>query len=175
MNAERQFEIPVVSFVAMSGTGKTTLIEKVIPELKVMGLRLAVVKHDVHGFEMDHPGKDTWRFSQAGADMVVISSHDKFALIEKPVKEYNLRDIISKIHDVDLIIVEGYKKERKATILVIRSDEGIKEASDIQIDIPSEDLLAVASNIPADYGIPCYDLNDAAGIAREIVKYINKR
>ena len=76
-------EIPLIAFSAYSGAGKTTLIEKLIVELKAQGLRLAVVKHDGHDFEIDHEGKDSWRFAQAGADMTVICSDERTAVIEQ--------------------------------------------------------------------------------------------
>lgn len=78
-------KIPVISIVAKSGTGKTTLMEKIIKELKLKNYKLAVIKHDAHSFEIDKPGKDTWRHAQAGADIVAISSPEKVALIEKGI------------------------------------------------------------------------------------------
>jgi len=75
--------IPVISFVGNSGVGKTTFLEKLIVILKARGYRLAAIKHDVHEFEVDYPGKDSWRLTQAGADIVVLSSADKLALIER--------------------------------------------------------------------------------------------
>jgi molybdopterin-guanine dinucleotide biosynthesis protein MobB len=102
--------IPIVSFVGNSNTGKTTLIEKVIPELKKLGYRVAVVKHAHHGFEMDQPGKDSWRFAQAGSDLVVIASPQKIVLIEQTDKELYLDKLIPRIADkVDVILTEGYK------------------------------------------------------------------
>jgi len=73
----------IVSFVGKSDVGKTTVLEKVVRELKKRGYRVAVVKHDIHGFEIDRPGKDTWRFAQAGSDVVVISSKNKMAMISE--------------------------------------------------------------------------------------------
>ena len=87
--------VPIITFVGKSGTGKTTLLEQLIPMLKARGLRLAVLKHDAHHFEMDKPGKDTYRFTAAGADVVTISNAEKFAMIEQPEQELSLRDIIS--------------------------------------------------------------------------------
>ena len=72
--------IPVIAFSAWSGTGKTTLIEKLIRELKGRGLRIAVIKHDGHSFDIDHEGKDSWRFTKAGADITMISSAEKTAI-----------------------------------------------------------------------------------------------
>lgn len=98
--------IPIIAFSAWSGTGKTTIIEQLIAALKSKGLRLAVIKHDAHDFEIDKEGKDSWRFSQAGADMTIISSQKKTALIEQ--RSLELSEIIDMVHDVDLIILEGY-------------------------------------------------------------------
>ena len=100
--------IPAIAFAAYSGTGKTTLIEKIIRCLKEKGVRLAVIKHDAHDFDIDHEGKDTWRFTQAGADMTIIGSSVKTAIIDQ--REHSVQEIISRISGVDLILVEGYTK-----------------------------------------------------------------
>lgn len=94
----------VISVVAKSGSGKTTLLEKVIRILKEKNIKLAVIKHDAHSFEMDKPGKDTWRHAQAGADIIAISSPEKFAMIEKRGHEITLDEIVDRIEGVDLII-----------------------------------------------------------------------
>ncbi len=75
--------IPIVSFVGKANSGKTTLLEKVVRELKLKGYRVAVIKHSPHGFEMDHPGKDSWRLTQAGSDIVALSSSDKAVFVER--------------------------------------------------------------------------------------------
>lgn len=158
--------IPVISFVAKSGTGKTTLIEKVTKELKGRGLRIAVIKH-AHAFEIDRPGKDSWRYAQAGADIVAVSSSDKFAIIEKRQKEMSLDEIASRISGVDLILVEGYKKEKnRPKIEVFRSEVSKELLSD------RKDLIAIVSDVKFDLGVPCYGLNDIASIADEIQKYM---
>ena len=98
--------IPVIMFSAWSGTGKTTIIEQLITSLKQAGLRVAAVKHDAHEFEIDREGKDSWRFSHAGADITVIQSQQKTALIEQ--RSLSLSDTLSMLHDVDIILAEGY-------------------------------------------------------------------
>ena len=98
--------IPVIMFSAWSGTGKTTIIEQLITSLKQAGLRVAAVKHDAHEFEIDRGGKDSWRFSHAGADITVIQSQQKTALIEQ--RSLSLSDTLSMLHDVDIILAEGY-------------------------------------------------------------------
>ena len=112
--------IPVVGFAAYSGTGKTTLIEKLLRSLKEKGLRVAVVKHNAHDFEIDQEGKDSWRFNQAGADVMLISSTRKTALIEQ--RQHSLRENLSMIRDVDLILVEGYKQENIPKIGISRKE-----------------------------------------------------
>src|SRR5512134_4143595 len=99
--------IPIVSIVGKSDAGKTTLIEKLVPELVRRGYRIATVKHDVHGFEVDREGKDSWRHKQAGAHTVVISSPSKLAVIRDVEMDVTLDMIRERfIHDVDLILSE---------------------------------------------------------------------
>ena len=114
----------VVSFVGTSGTGKTTLIEGSVRELKKRGYRVAVIKHAHHGFEMDKPGKDTWRFAQAGSDMVLVSSPDRIAIIERVSEELWLPQLLTMVSDkVDIVLVEGYKWASKVKIEVSGSEK----------------------------------------------------
>lgn len=114
--------IPVLGFAAYSGTGKTTLLEKVVLELKKKGLRIAVIKHDGHDFDIDHEGKDSWRFSQAGADISIVASAKKIAYIEQCTT--TLSQVLSMVHGVDLILVEGYKHEPISQIGICRKATG---------------------------------------------------
>ena len=112
----------MITVIGKSGSGKTTLLEKVIRELVGRGYRLAAVKHHSHSnFEIDVPGKDSWRFAQAGSEQVVISAPEKLASYRKLQHEVSLDEITQAIRDVDLILVEGYKKANKPTVEVIRS------------------------------------------------------
>lgn len=147
--------IPVFSIVANSSkVGKTTVLCDIIRELKSRGYRVCTIKHDVHGFEIDHPGKDTWKHSQAGSDTVVISSPQKMAMIEKVEKEYSLDEIISKIHNVDIIITEGYKQENKPKLEIFR-----KETSK-EIWSEKEDLFAIITNTPLNKDVPQYAFSE---------------
>jgi molybdopterin-guanine dinucleotide biosynthesis protein B len=157
---------PVLSFVAKSGSGKTTLLEKVITRLKQDNYRIAVIKHDAHQFDIDKPGKDTWRMAQAGADIVAISSPAKVAVIEKVIEEKKLDDVINMISDVDLILTEGFKLSGKPAIEVFRSD-----VHKTLLCEPDR-LIALASDIPWDIGVPCYNIDDIEGVAGEVIKYI---
>ncbi|HZK56176.1 MAG TPA: molybdopterin-guanine dinucleotide biosynthesis protein B, partial [Desulfosporosinus sp.] len=151
--------IPVISFVAAkSGSGKTTLMVKVIKELKAEGLKIATIKHDAHSFDMDKPGKDTWRMAEAGANIVAISSPKKLAIIEKVDDEKTLDEIIERISGVDLILTEGFKKGGKPSIEVFRS------AVHRELLGEAVQRLAIASDIPWDIGVPCYHIDDVVSV-----------
>ena len=148
--------IPVISFIGRSGVGKTTYLEKLIAELKRRGYRMGVIKHDIHGFEIDHPGKDTWRHAQAGADVVCISSREKFALIQKMQRDMPLEEVIEQIRDVDIILVEGYKNHSALRAEIFRRDCGREP-----LGRPA-DLFAVISDMPLYPELPCFDLDAVA-------------
>ncbi len=150
--------IPIVSVVGRSKSGKTTLIVKLIKELKKRGYRVGVIKHDAHGFEIDYPGKDTWLHREAGADIVTISSATLFALIEKLTAEITLDEIIAKIENVDIILTEGYKGENKPKIEVFRSPRSEHLFSE------KKDLIALATNQTFNIGVPEFSLNDSIGL-----------
>ncbi len=158
--------IPIISIVGKSDSGKTTLIEKLVPELTRRGYRIATVKHDVHGFEVDQEGKDSWRHKQAGAHTVVISSPNKVALIRDVEKDLTLDEIREKlIQDVDLILSEGYKKDVQRKIEIFRKEKH-KELLCTQED----NLVAIVSNQTFNIGVPCFDLEDMKGLSDFIEK-----
>lgn len=158
-------QIPVVSIVGgTSNSGKTTLLEKLIRESKRRDWKVATLKHDVHGFQMDQPGKDSWRHAQAGADVVVISSPQKIALLENVTEDQPLDDVLARIHGVDIIFTEGFKHGNKPKIEVFRS------AVHQELFSKKEELIAIASDVTFDNGIPCFDLDDAQGICDLIAK-----
>ncbi len=105
--------IPILSIIGKSGSGKTVLLEKIIPELKRRGYRVATIKHHFHpGFEIDIPGKDTWRHARAGSDQVIIAGPDRIASIRRLEHELALEDIVETIIDpgrptIDIILTEG--------------------------------------------------------------------
>ncbi|HWJ04134.1 MAG TPA: molybdopterin-guanine dinucleotide biosynthesis protein B [Verrucomicrobiae bacterium] len=154
--------IPVISVVGKSDVGKTTLLEKLIRELKSRGYKVATVKHDVHGFDIDVPGKDTWRHAQAGSDVVVISSPAKLAMISRTEEELSLDEVCARVTGVDLIITEGYKRANKPKIEVFR--RGVYD----ELLCAPEELIALATDVEFDLGVPCYGLDDAAGLVDRI-------
>lgn len=156
---------PVISVVGKSGVGKTVFLEKLIPALKGRGLKVATVKHDVHGFEIDQPGKDSWRHTRAGSDTVVISSPHKLAVIKRLDEEMALDDVVDAyLQDMDLVITEGYKSGPKMKIEVSRT-----ERSRELLSSPHE-LIAVVADQPFDIPVPQFDLDDAQGVAHLIVQ-----
>jgi len=152
-------QIPVISIVGgKSNSGKTTLLEKLIREAKRRGWRVATLKHDVHGFEMDQPGKDTWRHDRAGADVVAISSPKRIAVLERVSDDQPLDEVLARIQGVDVIFTEGYKHADKPKIEVYRS------AVHQELFSKLEELIAIVSDVEFDNGIPCFGLDDVQGI-----------
>lgn len=155
--------VKALSFVAKSGTGKTTLLEKVILELKRRGYRVGVIKHDAHRFDIDHPGKDSHRLTAAGADTMLISSPEKLAVVKKHEASPSLEALIETyFNDVDIVLAEGFKRGSLPKIELHR-----RERSNALICRGEEDdptLVAVASDEPLDLDVPILDLNDADSV-----------
>lgn len=124
-----------------SNVGKTYLLEGLIKELKVRGYSIATIKHDIHGFDIDKKGKDTYKHREAGSETVIISSKNRLAMIKELKEETELYDIIKMVLDKDIILVEGYKKSNLRKIEVFRS--GVSD----KLITPKERLIAVASDI----------------------------
>jgi molybdopterin-guanine dinucleotide biosynthesis protein B len=159
--------IPLICVVGRSGAGKTTLLEKLIPELKRRGYRVATIKHHVHrgGLEFDRPGKDSWRHAQAGADHVTLVAPGGVASVRRVEHEPSLDEVAATIHDVDIILVEGYKWVARPKIEVVRAASG--EATPVSAP---EDLLALVSDLPLRHAdVPRFDLEDVSGVADLIV------
>jgi molybdopterin-guanine dinucleotide biosynthesis protein MobB len=152
--------IPIVSIVGRSNSGKTTLIEKLIIELRRRGYRVGTIKHNSHGFDIDHEGKDSWRHKKAGAQVTVIASLHRVAVIEDVNRDYELSELMDHyIRDVDIILSEGFKKNPHPKIEVVRS--GLKHEP---LCTREDNLIAVASDQPLERGVPCLDINDAGRI-----------
>lgn len=151
-------EVPVVSLVGLSGVGKTTALERIIRELKRRGYRVGTVKHDTHGFEIDKPGKDSWRHAQAGSDIVVISGPQKMALIRQLDEEMPLDEVVDLMRDVDIVITEGYKRGDRPKIEVTRSERGR------ELLCEAGELLAIMTDYVVDMPVPQFALEDARGL-----------
>lgn len=153
-------DIKVVAFVAKSNTGKTTLLEKVIAELKRRGYKVGAIKHDAHSFNIDHPGKDSHRLTAAGADTMLITSPEKLALIRKHESAPPLEELIpAYFSDMDIVLTEGFKMSSLPKIELHR-----KERSETLLcrgDNYDPTLVAIASDEPLDFDVPILDLNNA--------------
>jgi molybdopterin-guanine dinucleotide biosynthesis protein B len=161
----------VVGFAGNSGSGKTTLVEKLIPALKMRGLRVSVVKHAHHKFDIDHPGKDTFRHREAGAFEVVVASGKRLALMrefEQPA-QLSVHQLLAELWDgVDWVLVEGFKSSNLLKVEVWRADSN-QPARYAEDDF----VVAIATDspdrLPDETLRPVLDLNDADAIAQWLV------
>jgi len=152
---------PIVSIVGKSDSGKTTLLEKLVAEIHKRGYRVGTIKHDTHGFEIDHEGKDSWRHKKAGASGVVISSPAKVGVIKDTDEDKTLETLAAQyLSEMDIIFSEGYKRETKPKIEVFR-----KEMHRERLCQNDDNLIAMATDQHFDLSVPCYDINDIQGLA----------
>jgi len=149
---------PIISIVGKSDAGKTTLIEKLVPELKRRGYRVATIKHDAHQFEIDHPGKDSYRHFHAGADWTLVGSPAKLAVVRRLDRELTLDELAATINGVDVILTEGYKREARLRIEVSRHAHTTELISD------RSELLALVADYPIEWAVPQFELNDVASL-----------
>lgn len=158
----------VIGLAGWSGAGKTTLLTRLIPRLIGRGLRVSTVKHAHHGFDVDHPGKDSYAHRVAGATEVLVSSSVRFALMHelRGAKEPSLADLLGKLSPVDLVIIEGFKREPHPKLEVWRACVGRPR---LYPDDP--DIIAIASDeaLP-DAPIPSLPLADAHAIVDLLVE-----
>ncbi len=155
MDLYKKRPAPIVSIVGKSNSGKTTLLEKLIIELKSRGRKVGIIKHYAHnGIEVDKPGKDTWRFARMGADAVALVSAQKMFLLRKDDSEMSLMTAAEMLGSVDIILTEGYRWEKMPKIEIVR------KANDIELYCSSEELIAVVSDVHFDVQVPCFGLND---------------
>lgn len=153
----------VLGLAGWSGSGKTTLMVRLIPALKARGLSVSTVKHAHHRFDVDTPGKDSYRHREAGATEVMVASGQRFALMHelRDAPEPPLADLLAKMSPVDLVLVEGFKREGHAKIEVHRADNGKPPL------FPDDDaIIAVATDRDMETGtLQRLDLNDVESIA----------
>ncbi|MDM0016580.1 molybdopterin-guanine dinucleotide biosynthesis protein B [Variovorax saccharolyticus] len=170
----------VIGFAGYSGAGKTTLVEQLIPVLKLHGQRVSVVKHAHHKFDIDHPGKDTFRHREAGAFEVVVASDKRLALIrefEQPT-QLGVHDLIAELDaGVDWVLVEGFKHSDLRKIEIWRAAaEGEVERPARYIDDPF--IVGIATDDPAGLpqptGLPIFDLDDVVGIGDWLLTHADR-
>ncbi|MCS6896722.1 MAG: molybdopterin-guanine dinucleotide biosynthesis protein B [Nitrospira sp.] len=162
--------IPILCFVGRSNSGKTTFIERVIPELVRAGYKIATVKHAGHGFDLDTEGKDSWRHKRAGASSVVVLSKSSVALFADTSDQLKIEDVRDRFLDnsYDLIIAEGWKHDGYPKILIVRDQAG-------EVPISTEGLLAVVSEKPVNLGVPVFGLDDVPAVAALIMSRFPRR
>ncbi len=160
----------IVSIVGKSGSGKTTLLEKLIPELRGMGLKVGTIKHDVHGFEIDHPGKDSWRHKQAGSGITIISSPQRIGMVMDVDHDHTLDELAAFFSGVDIVLTEGYKRENKPKIEIFR-----REAHTEPLCSNDSNLIALMTNADVDLGVPRFTLEDIEGLARFLTGHFKLR
>ena len=152
----------VIGLAGWSGAGKTTLLVRVIPHLRDQGLRVSVIKHAHHKFDVDTPGKDSWRHREAGAEEVLVSSGMRWALMHelRGAHEPCLPELLAKLSRVDLVIVEGYKSEPHRKIEVYRSSNGkpLLFSGDAAI-------AGVVSDVAIETALPTAHLDDVPSVA----------
>lgn len=170
------FPVPLVGFAAFSGTGKTTLITRLLPLLRARGLRVAVVKHAHHSFDLDQPGKDSYRFREAGADAMVVASRRRCAMIQEcrdDRGEPSLTEALSMLNPalLDVVLVEGFKREPIPKIEIHRM------ALNKPLLFPNDsNVIALACDRPGRPGqagkLPCLSIDDPEAIAAFIAQFI---
>ncbi len=165
----------VVGFAGYSGSGKTTLVEQLIPVFKKRGLRVSVVKHAHHSFDIDRPGKDTFRHREAGAFEVVVASSNRFALMrefEKPF-EMTVHQMIAELYDgVDWVLVEGFKDSDLLKIEVWRAPNSDYEGKPARY-MDDDFIVAIATDapdqLPQATQRPVLDLDDVEAVADYLI------
>ncbi|WP_253380700.1 molybdopterin-guanine dinucleotide biosynthesis protein MobB [unidentified bacterial endosymbiont] len=156
---------PILAISAWSGSGKTTLLKKLIPALCAKGIRPGLIKHTHHNMDVDKPGKDSFELRKAGATQTIVASHQRWALMTETPDEapLDLSYLVSRMahSTLDLVLVEGFKHEAVAKILLFRRDAG-HDVSELTFD---EYVIAVASDVELNLQVPVFDLNNVDKIA----------
>ena len=162
--------VPYLSIVGYSGSGKTTLMERLIGELTRRGLRIGSIKHDSHGFEMDHRGKDSWRHRQAGAVVSMIASPHQIGMVRVVDRDHRLEELVAMLPEVDLALAEGFKRGVHPKIEIHRP------AANPQAACKGDPyLLAVVSDAAPEWGVPCFGLDELCALTDFIEKHFSLR
>jgi molybdopterin-guanine dinucleotide biosynthesis protein B len=156
---------PIVSIVGYSDSGKTKLIEKLISAFKQRGVRVGTIKHDVHGFEMDRPGKDSWRHKQAGASTTIITSPRQIGMVMDADHDHHPLELMPLMAGMDIVLVEGFKRANLPKIEVFRSKNGKPPACR-----GDKNLIAVVSNTSLDWSVPRYAADDFESLTDVIIQ-----
>ncbi len=157
----------IIGLIGWSGNGKTTLLTTLIPELIARGYTVSTMKHTHHDFDMDQPGKDSYRHRESGAQEVLITSRKRWALLHelRDQPEFEMEELIAKMAPVDILLIEGFKSHIYPKIEVHRPERGKK-----LLARTDESVVAVATNEEiSDLNVPQIDLNDVSAVADFII------
>ncbi len=157
---------PLVCIVGYSGAGKTTLMVNLIASLTRCGLRVGTIKHDAHGFQMDHPGKDSFRHKAAGAATSIISSPHQLAMVTDVDHDHAPQDLLPMLGTMDIVLAEGFKRAPLPKIEVFRVETGKGPACQ-----GDPHLLAVVSDAPVDWGVRRFAAAEADALADYLISY----
>jgi molybdopterin-guanine dinucleotide biosynthesis adapter protein len=158
----------VIGIAGWSGAGKTTLISRVIPHLRQQGLRVSVIKHAHHDFDVDVPGKDSWVHRQSGAEEVLVSSANRWALMHelRGAREPELSDLLKKMSPVDLVVIEGFKSDPHRKIEVYRKANGKPPL------FPDDSaIVGIAADTAVETTLPMAHLDDIPAVAAMMRQY----
>ncbi len=169
------YPLPLVGFSAYSGTGKTTLLLKLIPLLKSRGLAIGMVKHAHHSFEIDQPCKDSYELRQAGADQMLVASRRRMALIKEfseAQEEPLLEDLLCYLDPagLDLVLVEGFKQAAFPKIELHRAGRRVP-----LLHPQDPHIIAIASDTPVETALPQFDINQPGQIADFILRMVARQ
>lgn len=158
----------IFGFAGWSGSGKTTLVTQVIPALSSRGLKVSTIKHTHHKFDIDKPGKDTYRHREAGAHEVFIAGGQRWALLHenRGEREPTIEEMLERMTEVDLVLIEGFKTYPHPKMEIFRSDVGKPM---LCADDPT--IVAIATTDDLDVDIPRIDLNDIEAVADFIIEF----
>jgi molybdopterin-guanine dinucleotide biosynthesis adapter protein len=157
----------VFGFAGYSGSGKTTLVEQLIPRLTALGLRVSVIKHAHHNFDVDQPGKDSWRHRQAGASEIVVTSDQRWVLMHelRGEPEPGLSEQLPRLSPCDLVLVEGYKRDSIPKMEVHRAGHELIYPQD-------SNIVAIATDEKIQAPLPVLDLNDYDAVTGFLVRHL---
>jgi len=166
---------PILAIAAWSGTGKTTLLKQLIPALCERGIRPGLIKHTHHNMDVDKPGKDSYELRKAGAAQTLVASKQRWALMTETPDEapLDLTFLASRMDhtELDLVLVEGFKHEPVAKMLLFRAHAGHR-LEELEID---DNVIAIASDVALATTVPVLDLNDVAKIADFIAQWLKRQ
>ena len=159
----------IFGFAGWSGSGKTTLIEKLIPLFVQRSLKVSLIKHAHHTFDVDQPGKDSYRHRHAGCAEVLVSSSRRWALVHelRGVPEPSFQELVRSIAPCDLLLVEGFKREKLPKLEVYRAVTG-----EPLLHPQDPDIVGVAADCRLETALPQFDLNDAPAIATFVLRHL---